>query len=255
MTDAGAADPRLAAALQAHQDAPSAASMAEVLAALPAARLFAAITAAATSEHIDDGTGLRAESAAEMALVTLVLDDQRALPVFTSATALGRWRLDVRPVPVPGAAVCAAALEQGATTLLIDLVVAVSGSDLEALARGYVPVVGSSLSSRRTTEALVAPAAPPPLALLMAIARALATEPIREARLLDGPTGPVLGVVPEHPLDPAELAGLARRLVVRLGRDLPAAGLDLAVVPPGGPGTELPQLPRRWTRSLLRRGR
>ncbi len=69
---------------------------------------------------------------------------------------------------------------------------------------------------------------------------------MRAARLLDGPDGPVLGVVPRTPLDPAALAALAQRLAPRL-----SAPLDLAVVAPGGPGAEVPLRRRGW----LRRGR
>jgi hypothetical protein len=250
--DSGAADARLAAALGAWRAEPSAGAAAQVLAALTGARVLAAITATSTAEHVEEGTGLRAESSAEMALLTLVRGEERALPVFTSIEALRRWRLDARPVVVPGEAVALAALEQGATTVLLDLVFAVDGADLQALAQGYLPVAGSTLATRRTSGEIVAPATPPSRDLLVALAQALALEPVSEARLLEGPDGPVLGVVPDRALTPVELAELARRLVARLGDRLPAAGLDLAVVAPGGPGSPVP---RRTTRRLLRRGR
>jgi hypothetical protein len=57
----------------------------------------------------------------------------------------------------------------------------------------------------------------------------------------------VLGVVPRGPLDPASLAAMAGRIAPRLSEPL-----DLAVVPPTGPGADVP-LARRWPR--LRRGR
>jgi hypothetical protein len=57
----------------------------------------------------------------------------------------------------------------------------------------------------------------------------------------------VLGVVPRRALDPASLAALAGRIAPRL-----SAPLDLAVVPPEGPGVPVP-LGGRW--KVLRRGR
>jgi hypothetical protein len=256
VTDDGSPDPALLAALEAWRSAPGPGTTAQVLAALTTARVFAGITATSTAEHVEQGTGLRAESSAEMALVTLVAGDERALPVFTSTAALRRWRLDARPVPVPGDAVCLAALEQGATTLLVDLDHAVTGDALRDLARGYVPVVGSGprLASRRTTEELGAVDAGEGAGvddgLRAALRDALREEPVVAARLLSGPHGPVLGVVPSRPLAPQEQAALAGRVAARLGSALPAQGLDLAVVPADGPGEPLAlgRRPRRWRR-------
>ena len=51
----------------------------------------AAITATSTAEHVEAGTGLRAESSAEMALVSLVASDgARAIPAFADNNALSR---------------------------------------------------------------------------------------------------------------------------------------------------------------------
>jgi hypothetical protein len=245
--DSGAADPRLTAALTAYDGSPAA--RAEVLAALAGARLFVAITATATAEETAAATGLRAESSAEMALVSLVAPDgARALPAFPDTAALRRWRLDVRPVPVDASYLCRAALDDGAVAVLLDPAGAafvVPEGELRALADGYVPVPGAALAARRTTEAFTEPAAPPDPALVRELAAALRGEPVQAARLLDGPGGPVLGVVPRGPLDAGGLAGLAGRVVHRLGPALPPAGLDLAVVPARGPGYPLP-LGRRW---------
>jgi len=100
-------------------------------------------------------------------------------------------------------------------------------------------VPGAGLAGRRTTEALTAPATAPDPALLAALAEAVAPERLKAARLLDGPSGPVLGVAPRRPLDPAGLAALAGRVAARLGEQLPPQGLDLAVVPPKGPGARI----------------
>jgi hypothetical protein len=241
VSDDGKADLRLAAALRAYDGSPG--TRAEVLAAMATARLFVAITATSTAEHVESGTGLRAESSAEMALVSLVASDgARALPAFADTAALKRWRLDVRPVPVGAAYLCRAALDDGAVAVLLDpagAAVRLDEPDMEALAAGYVPVPGGSVAARRTSESLVEPATPPDPALVEALAEAVEPERLKAARLLDGPSGPVLGVAPRRPLDPAALAALAGRVAARLGDRLPAGGLDLAVVPKRGVGTEV----------------
>jgi hypothetical protein len=236
--DDGSADPRLAAALQSYDG--SARARAETLAALAGARVFVAITATSTAQHVEAGTGLPAESSAEMALVSVVASDgERAIPAFADTAALKRWRLDVRPVPVDASYLARAALDDGAAAVLIDpagAAVVVRRSDLTSLAAGYVPVAGSPLAARRTTTVLAPPAAAPDAELVRALAAALAPERPRAARLLDGPGGPVLGIAPRRPLDPASLAALAQRVMTRLGGALPAQGLDVTLVPPTGPG-------------------
>jgi hypothetical protein len=242
VTDDGAADPRLAAALSAHDASPG--RRAEVLAAFAGARVFVAITATSTAEHVETGSGLRAESSADMALASLVASDgARAIPAFVDPAALRRWRLDVRPVPIAAAQLARAALDDGAAAVLLDpagAAVGVRRPDREAGAAGYVPVAGAPLSSRRTTAALTPPATPPDPVLVEALVAAVAPERLRAARLLDGPGGTVLGIAPAGHLDPGALAALAGRVMSRLGSALPAAGLDLAVVPADGPGWPLP---------------
>ena len=253
MSDDGRPDARLAAALADWDRRRDAASRAEALAALSGARVFLALSARATGTHVDEGTGLVAERGAEMALLSVVAPDgARALVAFADGHAVQRWRAEARPVPVPGPQACATALEDRAAALLLDppgAALAVTPAELAALAEGRVPVPGTGLSTRRTEAALAAPASPPDPALLAGLRDALAGEPVRAARLLDGPDGPVLGVVPDGAPDAAALAGLAARVAQRLGAVLPADGLDLAVVPPDGPGTEVPLRRRRlWRR-------
>lgn len=238
MSDTGEADPRLAQALASYDGSPR--GRAAALAALAEARVFVAVTATSTAEHVEPGTGLRAESSAEMALVSLVASDgARAVPAFADTQALKRWRLDVRPVPVTAAYLARAALDDGAAAVLLDpagAAVVVAGRQLEALAAGYVPVAGAPLAARHTTEALRPPAQDPDPQLVAALAAALRPERLRGARLLEGPGGLVLGVAPREDLRATGLAELAQRVVARLGAALPEEGLDLAVVPPQGPG-------------------
>ncbi len=227
----------------------SSAGRARVLSALAGARVFVAVTATATAEHVESGTGLRAESSAEMALLSVVsAKGERAVPAFGDVGSLTAWRADARPVAVSGPYLCRSALDDGAVAVLLDpqgAAVVLAEAEVRALADGYVPVPGSALSFRRTTEVLTAPVELPDPALVEALSVALRPERLRAARLLQGPAGPVLGVCPRRDLDPGALAALAQRVVTRLGAALPAEGLDLAVVPPTGPGLVL-AVRRRW---------
>lgn len=240
MSDTGLPDERLAAALVAYTARPSDAARAEVLAALAGARVFVAITATSTAEHVDAGTGLRAESSAEMALLTLVGSaGGRAVPLFLDAGGAVAFRDGARPVPLPAPEACGAALTDGAVAVLLDppgAALAVTGADLAELAAGRVPITGG-LSSRRTTAALTDPSEVDP-ALVQALGAALQPEAVRAARLLAGPDGLVLGLVGD--LDAAALAGLASRVLPQVRAVLPPEGLDLAVVGPDGPGREVP---------------
>jgi hypothetical protein len=118
VTDDGAADPQLAGALHLYDGSDPA--RAATLAALAGARVFVAITATATAEETTS-SGLRAESSAEMALVSLVASDgERAIPAFLDVAALARWRVDFRPVAVLGRDLARAALDDGAAAVLVD---------------------------------------------------------------------------------------------------------------------------------------
>ena len=243
----GRADPRLSAALAAYDG--SAAASGEVYAALAGARVFLALSAQAVGIEPADVAGLRQESSAEMALLSLVgAGGERALPAFLDGHEVQRWRAEARPVPVPGPQACRTVLDDGAAALLlVPGSFAVTGIVLRELAEGRVPVPGAALSTRSAHVQLVpGPTAPPDL--LGALGASLAGEPVRAARLLAGPDGPVLGLVTG--LSPPELAALAARVRDRLGDRLPPTGLDLAVVAADGPGQPVP-LPRR--RGLLRR--
>jgi len=259
--DDGAPDPRLARALAA--DDGTAAGRGEVLAALAGARVFLALSAEALGTQESAAPGLRQESSARMSLLSLVsAQGARALPAFLDGHEVQRWRRDARPVPVAGPLACRTVLEDGAQALLLEpggAAVAVRGDALRELAAGRVPVPGAPLSSRQV-EALLEAGPPAPAALLRALSAALAPEPVAAARLLAGPDGPVLGVVPATGLSPAALAALAGRVRDRLGPALPAAGLDLAVVPGAGPGEAVPlaatQGRRGWRARLgVSRGR
>lgn len=245
VSDTGHADPRLAAALSGWADRPGQAAAAEVYAALASARVFAAISATAA-----------AGSGAQMAVLTLTGSaGGQALPAFLDVGTVVRFHAGARPKALSGPDACGAALADGAVAVLLDppgAAFVITGPSLADLAAGRVPIAGTSLSSRRTTAALTAPDRGDPV-LLAALATALDSEPVRAARLLEGPDGPVLGLVAQHALDAAALTALAARLRPRLGAALPPAGLDVALVDVEGPGLPVPLKTRR--RRGLRRGR
>ena len=240
MDDDGLADPAVVAALEEHRQDPNPRTRARALACLATARVFAAVTARSTAEHVDAGTGLRAESTAEMALVTLAGSSGRGVPVFLDVPSLTAFEAGARPVRLSVPEACTAALEDGAVAVVVDppgAALVLTGAELAELAAGRVPVPGSALSSRTTAAALRTPAAPDPQ-LVRRLQRALRGEAVT-ARLLDGPDGPVLGVVGK---EPADLAALGARLAPQL--DGP---LDLTAVAEDGPG-----YPIRIRRGLFR---
>lgn len=244
MTDTGLADPALAAALGEWTAGRTPATRARVLALLATTRVFAAVTARSTAEHVDPGTGLRAESTAEMALVTLAGSTGRGIPVFLDVPAVTGFVEGARPVPLTVPEVCRAALDDGAVAVLLDppgAAFSITGAELTELAAGRTPVPGAPALSARTAEAALTDPRDPDPELLEALATALRGERV-SARLLDGPDGSVLGVVGSR--SPAELAALAARLAPRLPRPM-----DLAAVDEAGPGIAIP------VRRRLRRGR
>lgn len=239
--DTGLADPQITAVLAEHHQRPSPQTRARALAVLATARVFAAVTARSTAEHVDAGTGLRAESTAEMALVTLAGSSGRGVPVFLDVPSLLAFADGARPVRLSVPEACTAALEDGAVALVVDPGAAnlvLTGDELTELAAGRVPVPGSSLSTSRQQAALTRPEAPDP-ALVRQLEKALGPERLT-ARLLEGPDGPVLGIAKQLP--PEQLAALAARLSRRLDRPL-----DLTVVPQDGPGYPL-RTRRPWSR-------
>ena len=105
--DRGEPDPRLAAALAADDRA-------AVHALLPHARLLVPLVALPRADSVG--------GEADMAVPALLnAAGRRGLPVFTGVAALTQWRADARPVPMAGARVIAAALEEGYDGLVIDV--------------------------------------------------------------------------------------------------------------------------------------
>jgi len=120
--DDGSADPRLLTALAellAPADQPGPREQA-VLAALRTARVFIPIVAQ-LGEGVEGPTGQHADKEADMALVTLTAPDGRkALPLFSSSGALGRWHPGARPVAAYAARAALAAAAENADLLVLD---------------------------------------------------------------------------------------------------------------------------------------
>lgn len=107
---------------------------ADHVSALTSARLLVAIVAVA--DEIDQSG---ADKDSHMAVVSMVnASGERGLLAFTGLDSLHRWGGAARPVPVRGADAARAALEDGATALVIDVLgpnrIVVSGPQLSALA-------------------------------------------------------------------------------------------------------------------------
>jgi SseB protein N-terminal domain len=148
--DLGDADPAVAAALAAYAEG----SRGEhaVLVALADSRLLVPVVAVRADDAADSDnlaghasaylaplTG-GGEKAAEMAMPEIVgRDGRRAIPAFTCAAALQRWRPGARPVPVPAAGVWQSAVQES-RAVVIDIAgpvpLVVEGSRLAALAAG-----------------------------------------------------------------------------------------------------------------------
>jgi hypothetical protein len=134
--DDGSAAPAVAAALAAYER--GAADATEVLNALATARLLVPVVALLTESEIGE-YGLRQEKESEMALPKLVGQDGReAVPAFTGAESLARWRPDARPIQTTLLQICRAAAGESAAAVVVDVAgpvpFVVEGGVLEALA-------------------------------------------------------------------------------------------------------------------------
>lgn len=140
--DDGSCPAPLAAVLAAY-DAGHA-SVRDVVAALAGSRLMTPLVAVLDEEDDPAPDGLRREKSSHMASVSLVAPDgRRGLLAFSSVAAMAAWDPTARGIPAPAARVAAAALEEGADAVLLDLAgpvrVAVDGMLLRALAVGAPP--------------------------------------------------------------------------------------------------------------------
>jgi len=138
--DDGQAAPAVVAALAAY-DADPDGLHAETLVVLQAARLLVPVVAV-LGEATTDAAGLTHDKTSDMATVMVQgADGRTALLAFTSTASLQRWRSDARPVPVTPARAAEAALQDGASALVVDIagpvLFVVPEPDLRALAQGH----------------------------------------------------------------------------------------------------------------------
>ncbi|MDT0345647.1 SseB family protein [Streptomyces litchfieldiae] len=217
--DDGTADPALRGALADWARDPAAEQA--LVAALAGARLLVPVVAV-LGEAETGADGLRREKSSDMAVLTLALPDgRRALPVFTATDTLARWRPDARPVAVTTEQALAAAVQEGAGSLLLDVAGPVTyelaGAALRAVAGGGSPAAAPAVT--RAVRAL------------------LAAEPaVAAAHLVPGGAADgTLALILDGPAPSAEAVGrLARALAAdEVLRAHLVRGLQLAVLPPG----------------------
>ena len=108
----------------------------QVLAVLGGVRVFVPVVAL-----LDDAPA-GGDKEADMAAVLMTGNDgRRALLAFSSVAAMAAWNADARPVPVWGREAARAALDEGASAILLDLAspsfTVVETSDIEHLAAGH----------------------------------------------------------------------------------------------------------------------
>jgi hypothetical protein len=145
--DDGSVAPELSAALAAYAQRPDELHDA-TLAVLQHSRLVVPVVAVLGEVEYDE-EGLAHDKTSDMATVLMQGRDGRtALLAFTSTRSLMEWKADARPVPVTVATAAAAAVQDGADALLVDVagpvLFVVEGEDLRELAQGHalVPVSG-----------------------------------------------------------------------------------------------------------------
>jgi len=109
---------------------------ARVLAVLGDVRVFVPVIA------LLDDIPADGDKEADMAAVMLTgADGRQALLAFSSVAAMTAWNADARPVPVWGRQAARAALDEGASALLLDLAsptfTVIETADVEHLAAGH----------------------------------------------------------------------------------------------------------------------
>jgi len=125
--DDGTVDPALAEAFGDHV---------EVLAVLGDVRVFVPVVALLGDEPAGS------DKEADMAAVLMTgADGRNALLAFSSVATMTTWDPDARPVPVWGREAARAALDEGASAMLLDLAdptfTVVETADVEHLAAGH----------------------------------------------------------------------------------------------------------------------
>lgn len=223
--DDGSPDPHLADVLAAYER--DEAVDRDVVAALVGRRLMVPLVAVLDES---DGQPLPGEKDSHMATVSMVADDgRRGLLAFTSVAAMSAWDPSARGIPASAAKVAAAARDEGAVAVLLD----VGGPVRFAL-------LGAALDAVVAGTALPLPFDDPDVRT--AVVEVLEAVPgLRRADLQPAPAGPdgdladlLLLVEPDPDVD---ADAVADRLAEALGRnDLLRArcsrGVAVGLLPP-----------------------
>jgi hypothetical protein len=140
--DRGAADPAVTTALAGFEA--GARELESVVTALAESRLLVPVVAVLDQEGAS-ADGRRVDKSSHMATVsTTGRDGRRGLLAFTCLDSLRRWDTKARPMPAPTPAVAAAAVDDGADAIVVDIagpvLFAIEGSDLQALADRWTGV-------------------------------------------------------------------------------------------------------------------
>lgn len=150
--DDGLVAPEVSAALAAYAVAPDR-SHGRTLAVLQHARLLVPVVALLGEVGYDD-QGRPLDKTSDMASVLMRGQDGRtALLAFTEIAALRRWDPEARPVPVSARTAATAAIQDGASAVVVDVagpvLFVVEGDDLAELAAGSVLVRVSAVDGAR----------------------------------------------------------------------------------------------------------
>ena len=241
--DDGTADPALIEVLAAARR--DEAGVYPAYAALVGRRVLVPVVAVlgeseATETLGPDGQPLRRDKDSDMAVVTLVAGDgTKALPVFTSVQSLTEWATlaghpQARPIPVAVEKAAAAALQEGAAVLLIDLggpgQFEISGGALRAFVQGRKPLPPAVDPEVMAAVKRVLSGVPEVAAVLDSARLGQAAE---EVTML------ALGFIPGT--DPATLAEPLQRVAQGISadpllRDRLSGGLQIVMAPDGSSG-------------------
>jgi hypothetical protein len=154
--DDGSALPALTVALTAYAGDP-AGRYADVMGVLQGERLLVPVVAVLGDVEYDE-QGLAHDKTSDMATVLMQGRDGRlALLAFTSTESMHRWDPEARPVPAELSRVAAAAVQDKASAILVDVagptMFVVEEQDLSALAEGFVLVqVGEGVAWAKQSE-------------------------------------------------------------------------------------------------------
>jgi len=222
--DDGSADRRLDAVLAEH--AAGDATAYDVQRVLVDARVVVPVVAT-PGETTTGASGLVQDKSSDMSTVVLVgADGRRGLLVFGSVARMAEWRSDARPVPVRAVDAAAAALDDDAAALLLDL-------------GGPHPFVLEDALLRALAQARPWVRPPDDPEVRDAVLAAFATEQVVwQVEVVAGETTDLTALVTLRTDVPAEaLEGLGERVGGLLAasdilRDRLANGLDVRIVPP-----------------------